>query len=107
MDIQNNIDILMEQVKNNEDDKLRECIEEWFQKIRTQSMKLGAQFIAAGCFGAIQKNLNKPKPSLRDYERCIKDIRKIIAVQLTKQNDSKEAKPNEAVEETANDGTAE
>ena len=70
-------------------------------------MRLGAQFIAAACFGAIQKNLSKPKPSLRDYERCIKDIRKIIAVQLTKQNDAQETEVNEAMEETSNDRTAE
>ena len=41
--------------------------------------------------GKIQKHLDKPgKASLRDYERCIADIKKILAVQLTEQNDSEE-----------------
>lgn len=42
--------------------------------------------------GKIQKHLDKPgKSSLRDYERCIADIKKILIVQLTQQNDSEEA----------------
>ena len=81
-----------EEIKNAREEELRAVIEQHFERVRTQGMKLGAQFIAAGCLGAIQKNLNKKsKVSLRDYERCIKDIHKIIAVQLTRQNDSNEA----------------
>ena len=52
-------------------------------------------------------NLNKAKPSLRDYERCIKDISKIIAVQLKPKNNSEKVDVNEVMEEVANDGTAE
>lgn len=96
--------VVVDEIKNANEEELRKFIEGWFERTRTDGMRLGAKMIAAGTFGAIQKNLNKAKPSLRDYERCIKDIRKIIAVQLTKQNDSE---TNEVVEETINDGTAE
>lgn len=95
---------VVEEIKNASEEELRKLIESWFETTRTDGMKLGAKFIAAAVFGAIQKNLNKAKPSLRDYERCIKDIRKITDVQLTKRNDSE---ANEVVEETTDDGTAE
>ena len=95
----------MDEIKNANEEELRKFIENWFERTRTDGMRLGAKMIAAGVFGAIQKNLGKKaKVSLRDYERCIKDIRKIISVQLTRQNDSE---TNKVVEETANDGTAE
>lgn len=98
---------VIDEIKNATEEDITKVIEEWFRKTRTDGMKLGAQFIAAGCFGAIRANLNKPKPSLRDYERCIKDIRKIIAVQLSKKDKTEEVDTNEVVEEVANDGTAE
>ena len=98
---------VIDEIRNATEEEITEVIEDWFRKTRTDGMKLGAQFIAAGCFGAIQANLNKAKPSLRDYERCIKDIRKIIAVQLTKKDKTEEVDTNEVVEEVANDGTAE
>ena len=95
---------VVEEIKNANEEELRKFIEGWFERTRTDGMRLGAKMIVAGVLGAIQKNLNKAKPSLRDYERCVKDIRKIIAVQLTKQNDSE---TDEVVEETTNDGTME
>lgn len=96
---------VMDEIKNASEDELRNVITDWYEKIHTQSMRLGAKYMAAGIFGAIQNHLNKKaKISLRDYERCIKDIRKIITVQLTMQDDSE---ANEVVEEVANDGTAE
>ena len=103
---ENNMSEVISEIKNATEEDIRQVVERWFEKTRLDGMKLGARFIAAGCFGAIQKHVNKPKPSLRDYERCIKDIRKIIAVQMTQQNDSAEAKPNEAVEEMVDDGAA-
>ena len=95
---------VVEEIKNASEEELRKLVENWFEKTRTDGMKLGAKFIAAAVFGAIKKNLNKAKPSLRDYERCIKDIRKITDAQLTEQNDSE---TNEVVEETTDDGTME
>ena len=92
---------VVEEIKNASEEELRKLVESWFEKTHTDGMKLGAKFIAAAVFSAIQRNLNKAKPSLRDYERCIKDIRKITDVQLTEQNDS------ETVEETTDDGTTE
>jgi hypothetical protein len=52
-------------------------------------MKIGAQFIAAAVMGKFKKHLEKPgKTSLRDYERCIADIKQMLVVRLTQQNDS-------------------
>lgn len=91
---------VIEEIKNADEDTLRDTIEKWFETTRTQGMKLGAKFISAAIFGAIQKHTKKKaKVSLRDYERMTADIIKIIAVQLTEQNDS--------VEENENDGTTE
>jgi hypothetical protein len=94
---------ILDDIKNKNEDELHKVIEEWYNKIHTQSMRLGAKYISAGIFGAIQKHLNKQSPSLRDYERCIKDIRKIIAVQLPVQNDD----AKETTEDTTNDRTTE
>lgn len=101
---ENNMSEVISEIKNATEEDIKKVVENWFEKTRTDGMRLGARFIAAGCWGAIQKNLSKPSPSLRDYKRCIEDIRKIIAVQLTKQNDSEEVK---VVEENVNDGTTE
>ena len=71
--------------------KLKEIIEKWFEKTRTDGLKVGARFISAAVAGVIQKHLKKGKePSKRDFERCIGDIEKIIVVQLTQQNDSED-----------------
>ena len=77
------------EIKNADEENLRKVIEDWFERTRTDGLKIGAQFIAAAVMGKIEKHLGKPgKTSLRDYERCIADIKKILVVQLTKQNDS-------------------
>lgn len=104
---ENNMSEVISEIKNATENNIKKVVGDWFERTRTDGMKLGAKFIAAGVFGAIQKNLNKTKPSLRDYERCIKDIRKIIAVQLTKQNDLAGVETNEVVEETIDDGATE
>ena len=91
----------MAEIKNANEDELRNVISDWYERTRTDGMRIGAKMIAAAVFGAIRNNLNKQRPSLRDYERCIKDIRKVIDVLLTQQNDS------EVTEEVNNDGTAE
>lgn len=98
-----NMSEVVAEVKNANEDELRQVIEQHFEAVRTQGMKIGAQFISAAIMGKVKKHLEKPgKSSLRDYERCIADIKKIISVQLTQQNDSKET-----TEEEANDGTTE
>jgi hypothetical protein len=95
-----NVQEVIEEIRNADEETLRDTIQKWFESTRTEGMKIGAKFISAGIFGAIQKHTKKPgKVSLRDYERMTADIIKIIAVQLTEQNDS--------VEENENDGTTE
>lgn len=87
------------EIKNASEDELKKVIEQHFEAVRIQGMKIGATYIAAAIQGAIDKNLTKGKnSSLRDYQRAIKRIMEIISVQLTQQND---------LEEETNDGTAE
>ncbi len=79
---------VVDEIKNADEGSLKKVIEQWFESTRTDGMKNGAQFIAAAVMGKIQKHLGKPgKTSLRDYERCIADIKKMLATQLTQQND--------------------
>lgn len=95
MEQENNMKEIASELKNASEEEITEVIKKWFEQTRTDGMKLGAQFISAGIFGAMQKHLNKPSPSLRDYERCIKDLRKIIAVQLPKKNEIEASKQQE------------
>ena len=93
----------MDEIKNASDEELKKVIEQWYEQTRTSGMKIGAQFISAAVYGAIEKNLKKnSKPSLRDYQRAIKRIVEIVSVQLnqseTIQND---------LEEVTDDGTTE
>ena len=98
-----NMTEVVDEVKNANEDELKKVIEDHFEAVRTQGMKIGATYIAAAVMGKFKKHLEKPgKTSLRDYERCVSDIKKMLAVQLTRQNDSEEV-----MEESANDGTAE
>jgi hypothetical protein len=104
MEENKNISEAISEIKNADEESLRKVIDGWFDRTRTDGMKIGAQFIAAAVMGKVHKHLDKPgKTSLRDYERCIADIKKILAVQLTQQNDSDKSDK----EEPANDGTAE
>ena len=94
------------EVKNASEEDLKKIIEEHFNYVRTQGMKIGARYISAAVSAAIQKNLTKgTNSSLRDYQRAIKRVMEIVSVQLkqmeTQQNDSEES------EEVVNDGTAE
>ena len=98
-----NMKEVVEEIKNANEDEIKQVIEGWFEKTRMQSMKIGAQYISAAIFGVVQKHIKKKtgaKASLRDYQRCVDEIIKIIAVQLqnTEQND---------LEENADDGTTE
>ena len=94
-----NMPEVIKEIKNASEEDIKKVIEDWFERTRTDGMKIGAQFIAAAIMGKIQKHLDKPgKASLRDYERCFVDIKKILTVQLTEQND---------LEETINDRTTE
>ena len=84
-----NIQEAVKEIKESNEESLQKVIEDWFEKTRNQSIKIGAQYISAAIFGVIQKNIvKKAKPSLRDYKRTTEEIIKIISVQLTQQNDS-------------------
>ena len=101
-----NIKEAVKEIKESNEESLQKVIEDWFERTRNQSIKIGAQYISAAIFGVISKHIiKKTKPSLRDYKRCIDEIIKIVSVQLkqqdTQQNDS------EAEKENTNDGTAE
>lgn len=95
----------MDEIKNASEEELKKVIENWFEQTRTQGMKIGAQFVSAAVYGAIEKNLTKGvNSSLRDYQRAIKRVVEIVSVQLTQQDASNTDEP---VEETIDDGTAE
>lgn len=97
-----NIKEVVEEIRDADEETLRETVEKWFESTRTAGMKIGAQFISAAVYGVIEKHTKKAgKVSLNDYKRMTADIVKIIAVQLTQQNDSEET----ITEENENDGT--
>lgn len=96
---------VVDEIKGASEEELKKVIEEHFEAVRTQGMKIGATYIAAAVMGKFKKHLEKPgKTSLRDYERCVADIKKMLAVQLTQQNDYE---TEEVTEEDVNDGTTE
>ena len=97
-----NIQEAVKEIKESNEESLQKVIEDWFERTRNQSIKIGAQYISAAIFGVIQKNIvKKAKPSLRDYKRMTEEIIKIISVQLKQQNDLETEKEN------TNDRTAE
>ena len=85
---QNIIQEVVEEIKSEKDQELQDTIKKWFEQIRNQGMKIGAGYISAAVAGVMEKHLKKGKDaSKRDLERCIRDIYKIVSVQLTQQND--------------------
>lgn len=99
-----NIKEVVKEIKESNEESLQKVIEDWFEKTRNQSIKIGAQYISAAIFGVIQKNIvKKAKPSLRDYKRMTEEIIKIVSVQLrqqnTEQNDSEEKESNKTTQE--------
>lgn len=95
-----NIKEAVKEIKESDEESLQKVIENWFEITRTQSIKIGAQYISAAIFGVISKHTKKAgKVSLNDYKRMTADIIKIISVQLTQQNDSEEKESNETTQE--------
>ena len=79
------------EIKSASEEELKQVIEGWYEKTRTQGLKIGASFISAAVYAEIQKHTKKAsKVTLRDYERMTAGILKIVTKQLTEQNDSKE-----------------
>ena len=99
-----NIKEAVKEIKESDEESLQKVIEDWFERTRNQSIKIGALYISAAIFGVIQKNIvKKAKPSLRDYKRMTEEIIKIVSVQLrqqnTEQNDSEEKESNKTTQE--------
>ena len=99
-----NIQEAVKEIKESDEESLQKVIDDWFERTRNQSIKIGAQYISAAIFGVIQKNIvKKAKPSLRDYKRMTEEIIKIVSVQLrqqnTEQNDSEEKESNKTTQE--------
>ena len=98
-----NISEVANEIKNANEEELKKTIEQWYEKTRTQGMKLGAQMISAAIAGVIEKNLSKKQnPSLRDYKRMTDSIIKIISVQIkqmsTEQNNLETTENNNGEE---------
>lgn len=90
MDEQNKvIEEAIAELQDADGTKLNEVVERWFESTRNDGIKIGARFISAAVAGVMQKHLKKGKDaSKRDLERCVRDIYKIVSVQLnTQQND--------------------
>lgn len=103
MEEKTNMSEVVSEVKNATEDELKAVIEQHFERVRTQGMKIGATYLAAAVAGAIDKNLKDGmKSSHRDFERAIKRIVEIVSVQLTQQNDSIEVEEG-TTEEVTND----
>ena len=95
-----NMSEVIEEIKGASEEELKAVIESWFEQTRTSGMKIGASFIAAAVYDAIDKNLkNGFNSSLRDYQRAIKRVVEIVSVQLkhgdTVQNDLEEVTDDE------------
>ena len=95
---------VIDEIKNADENTLKETIEKWYNQTRMDGLNTGAKVISTVIYSAIKKHLltKRTKPSLRDYQRCMDEIFKLISVQLA--DDSDEI---ETTEEVANDGTAE
>jgi hypothetical protein len=91
-----NMSEVVDEIKNADEESSKKVIENWFERTRTDGMRIGAYFVSAAVAGAIDKNLKDGmNSSRRDFERAIKRVLEIVSVQLkqkeTQQNDSEEA----------------
>lgn len=78
-----NISKAIEEIKSASEEELKEIIEQWFERTRTDGMHLGAYLISAAVLDTIDKNLkNGMNSSHRDFERAIKKVVEIVSVQL-------------------------
>lgn len=103
MEENTNVSQAIEELKSADDDQLKKVIERWFEQTRTEGMKIGASFISAAVYDALNKNLKDGmNSSHRDFKRAVKKVVDIVSVQLKQQ----ETVQNDLEEET-NDGTAE
>lgn len=106
MEEQTTLSEAVKEIQSASEEELKTIITDWFEKTRTDGLKLGAYMISAAVYAAMQKHLKKAgKSSLRDYQRCMDEILKLISVQLqTQQNDSAS---DGIAEESTDDGAME
>ena len=50
---------VMDEIKNSDEDTLRETIEKWYERTRTDGLKIGAKYMSAAIYGIIQKHIKK------------------------------------------------
>lgn len=106
MEENTNMSAVVDEIKNADEESIRKVVEDWFEKTRTDGMKIGAYFVSAAVAGAIEKNLkNGMQSSHRDFERAIKRVLEIVSVQLrqneTQQNDLAKSADNKEKQEEA------
>ena len=71
--------------QNNEEDPLKEAINEQLKKIQRQNLLLGAQTICHTVLEKILKAENQPgKRTMNDYRRLIKDLKKFCETGLSR-----------------------
>ena len=92
--------------QNNEEDPLKEAINEQLKKIQRQNLLLGAQTICHTVLEKILKAEMQPgKRTMADYRRLIKDLKKFCQTGISRKvNTDGETEPIEdesATEETA------
>ena len=70
-----NIAEVANEIKNKSDEELKKTIEQWYEKTRTQGLKLGARMICTAGTDILTKHIGKKdKPSLRDYKRATEEL---------------------------------
>ncbi len=92
--------------QSNEEDPLKEAINEQLKKIQRQNLLLGAQTICHTVLEKILKAENQPgKRTMNDYRRLIKDLKQFCQTGISRKvNADGETEPIEdesATEETA------
>ena len=92
--------------QSNEEDPLKEAINEQLKKIQRQNLLLGAQTICHTVLEKILKAENQPgKRTMNDYRRLIKDLKKFCETGISRKiNADGETEPIE--EESTTEETA-
>lgn len=90
-----NIAEVANEIKNKSDEELKKTIKQWYEKTRTQGLKLGARMICTAGTDILTKHIGKKdKPSLRDYKRATEELIHLFAIPIkqaeTEQNNQGE-----------------
>ena len=95
-----NMSQVVDEIKSASEEELKRVIEQRFEVVRTQGMKIDAQFISAAVMGVIEKNLkNGMNSSHRDFERAIKKVVEIVSVQLKQETVQNDLNTEDAVDD--------